>query len=82
MTKPADGTGHHLVQAPIRPLDEDGVTACVVGTVGFSLATVALALRHDSLVTAGHGWYLWVAISGIALGLVGLGWCRRRQARR
>lgn len=73
---------HHLVQAPIKPVDEDGVVVALVGTGGFVLATLVLWLRLGSLRAAGHGWYLAVAATGIVLGLLGVAWTRRRQGRR
>ena len=72
---------HHFVQAPIRPLDEDGVTATIVGTIGFAVATVVLVVLRSRLDAAGHRWWVWVGVVGTALGVVGYAYCRRRAAR-
>ncbi|MGO4958473.1 DUF2530 domain-containing protein [Luteococcus sp. Sow4_B9] len=82
MSAPDGQREHHFVQAPIRPLDEDGVQVARIGTALWVLATVVLALRLDQLRERGQDWWLWVGVSGVALGLVGIWWCSRRRARR
>jgi len=75
--------GHGLfVQAPIPPLDEDGIVVTTVGTAAFAAATVVLALAYGWLAPRGDGWWLAVAITGVALGLLGLGYCWRRRRTR
>lgn len=66
----------------VRPLDTDGVTACVVGTVLWTLATVVLYVRRDALIADGDQWWLWVSVTGIVLGLLGGLYCLRRRAKR
>lgn len=74
---------HHFVQAPIRPLDEDAVTAMKVGTALFAVLTVVMWLRLDELRAHGTDWWLWTAVSGTVLGVLGLVYClRRRRIRR
>lgn len=82
MSTPPAPRQHHFVQAPIRPLDEDGVTVARVGTLLWLVATVVVWLRLDQLRADGQGWWLWVCVSGVALGLVGIWWCTRRRKRR
>lgn len=72
---------HHFVQAPVRPLDEDGITATITGTVLFALATVVMIAVRSRLDAAGHGWWLWVGVTGVAVGGIGYLYCRRRAAR-
>ena len=78
--------GHLIQQAEVPPLDVDGVQAATVGTVVFGVASAVFALGYDRLVGAGDGWWLGVALSGLGLGLVSLGYTisrrRRRRARR
>lgn len=71
-----------LVQAPIDPVDDSGVRAAVVGTVLFAVASVVLATQLNDLSNTGRGWYLGVALAGMALGLVGIAWTMRRSRRR
>lgn len=68
-------------------MDVDGIQAATVGTTIFAVVTVVMVIGYDRLATAGDCWWLWVAISGLALGLIGLGytvvwrrWGRHRRA--
>lgn len=65
----------------MRPLDEDGVTATIVGTVLFAIASIVMLLLRSHLRARGDGWWLWVCVVGTVLGLVGQVYCRRRAAR-
>jgi hypothetical protein len=81
----SDVPGAHLIQqAEVPPLDVDGVQAATVGTVAFAVASVIMAVGYDRLVAAGDGWWLGVAVSGFALGVISLGYTisRRRRRRR
>ena len=82
---PSEGPGAHLIQqAEVPPLDVDGVQAATVGTVAFAIASVIMAVGYDRLAAAGDGWWLGVAVSGLALGVISLGYTisRRRRRRR
>ena len=74
---------HHeharFVQAPIAPLDENGIVVTTVGTAAFAVAALVLGLQYDRLLASGHGWWLAVAIAGAVLGLIGLAYCWRRR---
>ena len=72
---------HHFVQAPIRPLDEDGITATITGTALFALATIVMLVVRRRLEAGGHGWWLWVGVTGVVVGGIGYVYCRRRAAR-
>lgn len=79
---PSGGTRHghhHLVQAPIQPLDEDGVNVAITGTVAFGLGAVVLLLGADRLLPGGERWWIWVTVVGTVIGLVGIGYCLRRR---
>lgn len=78
MTEP-EKSGHLLVQAPVPPLDVDGLTVAIIGTALFAAASVAFALFYSALAAAGNGWWLGVAISGFGLGLIGLAYCYSRR---
>ena len=72
---------HHFVQAPIRPLDENGITATLVGTGLFAVATVVLLVLKSDLDATGRGWWVWVGACGVLLGIIGYAYCRRRATR-
>jgi hypothetical protein len=80
-------TGDHrpmLVQAPVRALDPDGVAVVSSGTVAFAIGAIVCWIFRDNLAATGRLWYLYVAITGTAIGLIGLavGIFRSRRRRR
>ncbi len=64
----------------VDPLDEDGVGAVAIGTGLWLVALVILLLFRGQLSESGAQWWIWVAITGAALGLPGLWYTRRRRA--
>jgi len=78
-----DDLDHHaLVQAPVDPVDEDGVAASYVGTSVAALATVLLWWQDAWLVAHGQGWWLWVAVTATGAGLLFIAYTRYRKRRR
>ena len=75
------GSRTYLV-APVEPLDVDGVRTVEVGTAAFFLGFVALLPFYGRLEDDGHAWWLWMCLTGVALGLFGLEYCRRRRRAR
>jgi hypothetical protein len=73
---------HRLVQAPVPPVDVDGVRVVAVGTLVFAVASVLTGLRADQLAADGHGWWFRVCLSGAGLGLLGLLYCWNRVRQR
>lgn len=71
-----------LVQAPVRALDPDGTGIITAGTVAFALASLALWWRLDDLAAAGQSWWLWVCVTGVGLGGIGMGIAWTRSHRR
>ncbi len=73
-----------LVQAPVRALDPDGIAVVGSGTAAFAAGAVACWIFLEPLTATGRAWYLWVAITGTAIGLIGLaiGLMRGRKRRR
>jgi hypothetical protein len=66
-----DDLEHHaLVQAPVDPVDEDGIAAAYVGTGISALAAVVLWWQNAWLNTQGHSWWLWVAVSATVSGVL------------
>jgi hypothetical protein len=71
---------HHLFeQAPVEAVDIDGIRVVTTLTAAFLVAAVGLAGMYSRLAQAGTGWWLWVAVAGFLLGLVGLGYCLTRR---
>lgn len=73
---------HALVQAPIDPVDEDGVAAAVVGTVVSVLAIGVTAWQYDWLAARGYGWWLWTAVTSTGLGVMFITYALYRKRRR
>ncbi|HET8970068.1 MAG TPA: DUF2530 domain-containing protein, partial [Candidatus Nanopelagicales bacterium] len=67
--------------AEVAPLDVDGVRTVAVGTLAWAVAAVVALLAREQLVADGRGWWVWVAITGTVLGLLGLPYLLRRRRR-
>ena len=63
----------------IPPVDVDGVTAVALGSVAFAVALVACLIFRDKLMANGHPWWVWVCMTGVALGCGGLVYVMRRR---
>ena len=74
------GTGRRYLIADVDPLDVTGVRTVMVGTGLFVLAFLALLPFVDDLRQDGRLWWLWTCGAGVALGLFGISYCRRRAA--
>ena len=78
-------THHHkplMVQAPVRALDPDGVAVIAAGTVAFAVGSLVCWWQYDALEARGDGWWFWVCVNGVLIGLIGLAFTLRRRARR
>jgi hypothetical protein len=73
------GDRRYLV-AEVEPLDVDGVRTMQVGSALWLLAFLVLLPFTDRLRDAGRGWWLVTALVGLALGLIGWDYCRRRRS--
>ena len=86
--QPMDGVRTHEIGsrtylvADVDPLDVDGTRTVAVGTALFGLAFLALLSFHSRLEDTGRAWWVWSALAGFALGVVGWDYCRRRRRRR
>jgi len=74
------GSGRRYLIADVDPLDVTGVRTVMVGTALFVITLVALLPFTDELREQGRLWWLWTCGAGIALGLFGIRYCRRRAA--
>ena len=66
------------------PARADARKAVVVGTIAWLIALVVSLVFRAPLAAAGLGWLLWAAVTGLALGVIGLvvvQLIRRRAAR-
>ncbi len=73
---------HALVQAPVAPLDEDGVVAANVGTGLSVLASLVLWWKLDWLSARSEVWWLWVALTATGAGILFSSYTRYRKRRR
>ena len=62
-----------LVQAPVEPLDADGVQIAIIGTLGWALAGVVTLFLNTPQ------WWSWTCGVAVALGLIGIGYTMRRR---
>ncbi len=70
------------VVADVEPLDVDGVRTVTVGAALWLLAFLGMLPFYGRLEAAGRVWWLWTCLAGLALGLFGLEYCRRRRGAR
>ena len=79
---PATRTGGSVVGVMRRPdpppLESNDVRTVLIGTTAWAIALVALLPFYDTLERDGRLWLLWMCGCGIALGGVGVYYCRRR----
>ncbi len=74
--------GHKTyVTAKVQPLDVTGVRTVMVGTSLWLITLVALLTQYSTLQKDGHLWWIWTCLAGLALGGLGLEYCRRRRRR-
>jgi len=62
------------------PLPSDDRRVILVGTVIWAVLFVVALVARPSLTAHGHGWWVWTPLVGVALGLYGLRYLRRRPA--
>jgi uncharacterized protein DUF2530 len=72
------GSQTHRV-AEVEPMDVDGVRTLTVGTIIWGVAAVALLPFLGTLEEQGRTWWMWTAVAGLGLGLIGIEYCRRRR---
>ena len=72
------GSTTHRV-AEVEPMDVDGVRTMTVGTIIWGVVAVALLPFLGTLEERGQTWWMWTALAGLGLGLIGIEYCRRRR---
>jgi hypothetical protein len=63
-----------------QPRETDDVRIVFIGTLLWALALIATVVFHDRLADHDDADWVWVALAGTFLGLVGLRYVRRRRA--
>ncbi|WP_313404140.1 hypothetical protein [Aeromicrobium sp.] len=72
------GRTTHRVAA-VEPMDVDGVRTMTFGTIAWGIVAIALLPFWGNLQDQGRTWWLWTAIAGLGLGLMGIEYCKRRR---
>ncbi len=80
-TDPSGSEAAGARRAEVEPMETNDVLIIGIGTALFAVAFLVLLPMHTSLERDGHGRWLWVALAGALLGLLGLVYCRRRAQR-
>lgn len=65
--------------AEVEPMDIDGVRTMTVGTIVWGVIAIGLLPFLGNLESEGRTWWMWTAVAGFGLGLIGLEYCRRRR---
>ncbi len=65
--------------AEVEPMDVDGVRTMTFGTIAWGIVALALVPFWGNLQDQGRTWWLWTAIAGLGLGLMGIEYCKRRR---
>jgi hypothetical protein len=65
--------------AEVEPMDVDGVRTMTIGTIMWGVLALAMLPFLGNLESAGRMWWIWTAIAGFGLGLIGVEYCRRRR---
>ena len=69
-----------LQQAPVKPVPDDGVRVFSIGTAFFVVGYVALQLARVRWGVP--DWWYTVALPGIGIGLIAIGYCAWRRKKR
>lgn len=69
-------------RAAPEPLEGNVVAAILIGTLVWAVLFVAQLPFYAWFHDRGHAWWIWTCLVGVGLGLLGLGYVRRRAAAR
>lgn len=65
----------------LKPIENNGILAVTVGMGLWITALISLLFARDWLKSTGREDWLWIAIAGVVLGLLGQIYTRRRAAK-
>ena len=65
----------------LKPLEVNGITAVTLGTIAWAIALVVLLFSRDWLAETGRSHWVWIAASGVVLGLLGYRYSTNRVKR-
>lgn len=65
----------------LKPLSVNGITAVTVGTIAWLIALVVLLFARGWLADTGRMDWIWIAVAGVGLGLLGYRYTTRRVKR-
>ena len=69
-----------LKHAEVKALDLSGISSVLTGIALWVVTFVVLLFFRGNLDRSDKEWWLWVAVAGAGLGLIGLWYCKRRWA--
>jgi hypothetical protein len=65
----------------LKPLEVNGITAVTVGTLAWTITLIVLLFSRSWLSETERTHWIWIAVSGIILGLLGYRYSTRRAKR-
>lgn len=68
-----------LERPDLEPLEVDEVKVAAVGSAVWLVAFLVLLPFYGRLAHDGRAWWLWCALAGFGIGVLGVAYCRRRR---
>lgn len=65
----------------LEPLAVDAVPVVVAGTVLWAIGLLVMLPFTPRLLREDHGWWIGMCVTGVVLGLLGIRYSKRQQAR-
>jgi hypothetical protein len=68
-------------KSSLKPLEVNGITAVTMGTLAWTIILIVLLFSRSWLTETNRTNWIWIAVSGIILGLLGYRYSTRRAKR-